>query len=289
MAGGDLGKALTGKLAIVTGGSSGIGQYTALGLAQMGAAVVIMARNPARLTETAAWLRTQVPGADIQAETVDFAQLDSVRAAAGRILERHPKIDILVNNAGLVMGGRSTSVDGFETLFQINHLGPFLLTNLLLPAVKAAAPSRIVVVASNAAKSARIDFDDLQLAQDWGPMKAYGRSKLMNILFTYALARRLGGSGVTANCLHPGFVASRIGAKGGVYDLIWAMIKPFALSPAKGARTSLYAAADRGMAGVTGKYLIDCAPARSNDLSYDIAAQDRLWINSARMAGLPPD
>jgi NAD(P)-dependent dehydrogenase (short-subunit alcohol dehydrogenase family) len=280
-------QSLCGKVAVITGGSAGIGQYTALGLARRGAALVIAGRNSARLARTAAWIGGEVEGATVATETVDFASLASVRALAGRLMERHARIDILVNNAGMITPSRVVTADGFESIFQVNHLAPYLLTRLLLPAIGAAAPSRIVVVASNAAMGARIDFGDLQLATGWRIMKAYGRSKLMNILFTYALARRLEGSEVTANCLHPGFVASRIGAKGGVYDLVWTLLKPFALTLPKGAETSIYAAGAPELVGRSGLYLVEKRPARSNPESYDIEVGERLWRLSAEMTGLP--
>jgi NAD(P)-dependent dehydrogenase (short-subunit alcohol dehydrogenase family) len=279
---------LAGKIAVVTGGSSGIGQYTALALAERGANVIITARNAGRLAATAAWLRQKAPGVTVETERVDFASLPSVRDLAARILDRHPAISILVNNAGMVMARRTVTTDGFEAIFQINHLAPFLLTNLLLPAVKAAASSRIVVVASQAARRAIIDFDDLQMANGWSIMGVYGRSKLANIMFTYALARRLEGTGVTANCLHPGFVGTRIANKGGLIDLAWALVKPFVLTPAKGAETVVHEAAAPEMAGVTGQYLYLKKPILSNAISYDVAAQERLWRMSAEMTGIAP-
>jgi NAD(P)-dependent dehydrogenase (short-subunit alcohol dehydrogenase family) len=169
-------KSLSGHAALVTGGSSGIGQYTALALAREGAKVIITARASPRLAETAACLKAEIPGAEVETETVDYASFASVRALAARIRDRYPRLRILVNNAGMVTPGRKLTVDGFETLFQVNHLSPFLLTNLLLPSVKDAAPSRIVFVASNAAQSAILDFDDLQLAKGWSMMKA-GRNR----------------------------------------------------------------------------------------------------------------
>ncbi len=283
----DSGTNLAGQVAVVTGGSSGIGQYTALGLARQGAEIVITARDPHRLAGTAAWLSTQVPGAKVAAETVDYASFASVRALAARLTRSHPRIDILVNNAGLVMTGRRETEDGHEATFQINHLSPFLLTNLLLPNIKAARPARIVTVASNASQSATLDLADLDLRHGWGPMKAYGRSKLGNILFTYALARRLEGTGVTANCLHPGFVGSRIGNKGGIADIIWALIKPFVLTPAEGADTAVWAASAPEMAGVSGQYFCKRKPIRSNAQSYDPAVSEKLWRISAEMTGIP--
>jgi retinol dehydrogenase-12 len=277
---------LDGKVAVVTGASSGIGQYTALGLAQLGAIVVIAARNPTRLAESAAWLKSRVPGATIEVEQVDFASLNSVRAMAARIAARHPRIAILVNNAGLVMGRRTVTEDGFEAIFQINHLAPFLLTNLLLPAIKADDKARIVNVASNASTRSTIDFDDLQLEHGWGPMKVYGRSKLMNILFTVELARQLDGTGITANALHPGFVGSRIGNKGWAVDWLWALIKPFVLTPAQGAETPVYLAASPAVAGVSGQYFYKKKPIRANELAYDPVIGGRLWQVSSEMTGI---
>lgn len=277
---------LDGKVAVVTGASSGIGQYTALGLAKLGATVVIAARNPQRLAESAAWLRSQVPGATIEAEQVDFAALNSVRAMAARVAARHPRIAILVNNAGLVMGRRTVTEDGFEAVFQINHLAPFLLTNLLLPVLKAEDKARIVTVASDASKRSIIDFDDLQLERGWGPMRVYGRSKLMNILFTVELARRLGGTGITTNALHPGFVGTRIGNKGRAVDWLWALIKPFVLSPAQGAETPVYLAGSPAVATVSGQYFYKKKQIRANELAYDAVAGGRLWQVSAEMTGI---
>jgi NAD(P)-dependent dehydrogenase (short-subunit alcohol dehydrogenase family) len=277
---------LDGKVAVVTGGSSGIGQYTALGLAKMGATVVIAARNADRLAETAGWLKAQAPGAIIEAEQVDFAALSSVRAMAARVAARHPRIAILVNNAGLVMGRRTVTEDGFEAIFQINHLAPFLLTNLLLPAIKADDTARIVNVASNASVRSVIDFDDLQLERGWGPMRVYGRSKLMNILFTFELARLLEGTGITANALHPGFVGTRIGNKGWAVDWLWALIKPFVLSSAQGAETPIFLASSPAVAGTSGQYFYKKKQIRANELAYDAVACKRLWQVSADLTGL---
>ncbi len=277
---------LDGKVAVVTGASSGIGQYTALGLAKLGATVVIAARNPQRLAESAAWLRAQVPGAAVEAEQVDFAALNSVRAMAARVMAHHPRIAILVNNAGLIMGRRTVTEDGYEAVFQINHLAPFLLTNLLLPAIKAEDKARIVTVASNASTRSIIDFDDPQLERGWGPMRVYGRSKLMNILFTVELARRLDGTGITANALHPGFVGTRIGNKGWAVDWLWALIKPFVLSPAQGAETPIYLASSPAVATVSGQYFYKKKQIRANELAYDAVAGSRLWRVSAEMTGI---
>jgi NAD(P)-dependent dehydrogenase (short-subunit alcohol dehydrogenase family) len=269
---------LDGKVAVVTGGSSGIGQYTALELARMGATVIITARNHERLTETAAWLKSQAPGAAVEAEQVDFASLGSVRAMAARVIARHPKIAILVNNAGLVMARRTVTEDGFESV----------LTALLMPALKADGKARIVNVASNASTRSIVDFNDLQLEQGWGPMRVYGRSKLMNILFTVELARRLKGTGIATNALHPGFVGTRIGNKGWAVDWLWALIKPLVLSPAQGAETPVFLATSPAVAEVSGEYFYKKKPIRANELAYDAEAGKRLWQVSAEMTGIEP-
>jgi NAD(P)-dependent dehydrogenase (short-subunit alcohol dehydrogenase family) len=282
-------ESVNNKVAVVTGGSSGIGQYTALALARAGYAIVITARSADRLAETAAWIKREVPGAAVETERVDFASFASVRAMAVRILARHPKIAILVNNAGMVMARRKLSEDGFESILEINHLSPFLLTELLLPAVKAAnmdVPARIVVTASNASTNSKIDFTDMQMEKGWGPMRVYGRSKLMNIMFTYALARRLKGTGITVNALHPGFVGSRIANKGWAIDWLWALVKPFVLTSAQGAETAVYLALSPDVADVSGQYFYKKKSIRSNALSYDEGAQERLWRVSADMTGL---
>jgi len=279
---------LDGKVAVVTGGSSGIGQYTALELARMGATVIITARNPERLAATGKWLKSQLPGATIEIEPVDFAALTSVRAMAARIAARHPRLDILVNNAGLVMARRTVTVDGFEAILQINHLAPFLLTALLLPALKAADTARIVNVASNASVHSTIDFNDLQLERGWGPMRVYGRSKLMNIMFTVALAGRLKGTGITVNALHPGFVGSRIANKGWAIDWLWALVKLFVLTPAQGAETAVYLASSPAVEGVTGGYFYKKKPIQANALAHDTGAVERLWQISAEMTGIEP-
>lgn len=282
----DVGRSLEGKVAIVTGGSSGIGKYTALGLAKAGARVVITARSEARLAETAAWITAAVPGAAVETETVDFASFASVRALADRILTRHQKIAVLADNAGMVAGRRSITEDGHELLLQVNHLSPFLLTLRLLPAVEAESSPRIVIVASAASQRAVLDFADLEMDRGWGPMRAYGRSKLCNVLFAYALSRRLAERSIPVNALHPGFVGTRIANKGGLVDLAWALVKPFIMSEEQGAQTTLFAALAPEMATVTGQYLVAKKPVRSNPISYDVATQERLWQWSAEKVGI---
>ena len=280
-------KRLDAKLAVVTGATSGVGLYTALGLARLGAGLVITGRDVRRLSDAASWIKNKVPGAMIEIENADFAKLPEVRAMAERIAQGHEKIEILVNNAGLIMPARSLTADGFETTFQVNHLAPFLLTALLLPSLRAAAPARIVNVSSRMARYGKIDFGDLNNANRYRPWIAYSRSKLANIMFTYALARRLAGTGVTANAVHPGFVASNFGRKGPVSAFIWALARPIQISPARGASNSLYAAAAPEMDGVSGKYLANKKSVVSHPQSRDIEAVEHLWRVSAEMTGVP--
>lgn len=277
---------LSGKVAVVTGATAGIGLYTALGLAERGAELVITGRDPGRLAAAAAGIRNRVPDARIETEQGDFASLRQVRAMAERILARHPRLQILINNAGLLATRWALTEDGFETTFQVNHLAPFLLTSLLLPALRAGAPARIVTVSSRASNAGRIDFDNPNLSKGLSFWNAYGQSKLANIMMTYALARRLAGTGVTATALHPGFVASNFGNKGSLANFAWKLMRPLQISPAEGARNSIYAASAPEMEGVTGQYLVRMKPVRSNPISYDDAAVERLWRDSARMVGV---
>lgn len=229
----------------------------------------------------------------VQLVVFDLADLDSVRRGAAEILELAPRVDVLVNNAGLVLSERVETVDGYEATFAINHLGPFLLTNLLLERIRASAPARIVTVASSAHASARkgIRFDDLQSAHHYRGMRAYGQSKLANILFTLELARRLEGSGVTANSLHPGTVRTGYGADGDTRGFLAFGIKlasPFFLSPAKGARTSVYLASSPEVEGVSGNYFVKCVARPPRRWAQDEEAARQLWQVSEQLTGLAP-
>jgi NAD(P)-dependent dehydrogenase (short-subunit alcohol dehydrogenase family) len=274
------------KLAIVTGATAGVGRQTALGLARLGFAVLITGRDPARLAAAKAWIEAGHQGAKVMTEQADFASLRQVRAMGERILANHPAIQLLVNNAGLIMTHRETTEDGFEMTWQVNHLAPFLLTNLALPALKAGAPARIVTVASIAADYGRIIFDDPNRERHMVGL-AYPQSKLANIMFTYALARRLEGSGVIATAIHPGFVASDFGKKGAATAVLWALLRPFQISEAKGAENSLYAATTPDLASVSGRYLVGKKPAKSPGQSKDPEAIETLWRLSAELVGLP--
>ena len=285
---------MQGKTVVVTGGNSGIGFETASALAGMGARVVVTARNADKGRAALAAIAQRVGGeAQVQLVVFDLADLSSVRRGAAEVLEQAPRLDVLVNNAGLVLSERSETVDGFEATFATNHLGPFLLTNLLLDRIRASSPARIVNVASTAHSAARkgIPFDDLQSEKKYATMRVYGQSKLANILFTQELARRLEGTGVTANSLHPGTVRTGYGGDGDARGLLAFGIKissPFFLSPAKGARTSVYLASDPAVAGVSGEYFVKCKARQPKPWARDQEAARRLWQVSEELVGLSP-
>ena len=285
---------MQGKTVVVTGGNSGMGFETAAALATMGARVLVTARNADKGRAAIAAL-TQRTGGEGRCQLVvfDLADLSSVRRGAAEILDVAPRLDVLVNNAGAVLSERAETVDGLEATFATNHLGPFLLTNLLLERIRASGPSRIVNVASTAHAVARqgIPFDDLQSEHRYAGMRVYGQSKLANILFTLELARRLEGSGVTANSLHPGTVRTGYGADGDARGLLALGIKiagPFFLSPAKGARTSIYLASSPEVAGVSGEYFVKCRPKEPRRWAQDPDAARRLWQVSEELVGLAP-
>jgi NAD(P)-dependent dehydrogenase (short-subunit alcohol dehydrogenase family) len=273
------------RVAVVTGANSGIGLHTALGLARSGMRVVMTGRNRARTEQARRWV-TERSGSDrVDIALGDFSRLAEVRRLAGEILAGHVRLDVLVNNAGLFSPQYRLSADGFELTFAVNHLAPFLLTNLLLERFRASAPARIVTVASEAHRRNRIDIGDLTRPRDWTMMRAYGRSKLCNILFTRELASRLEPGEVVATCLHPGMVATAIGQRGGLVELGWRVLKPFMVSPEKGAETPLFLATVPDPNPFHGGYLIRKALARPDPAALDRGLARRLWDESARLVG----
>ncbi len=257
---------MNGKTVVITGGNSGIGKETAVALARAGADVLITAHDPERAEKAVVDIRSRSGNDRVDSVVFDLGLMSSVRKGADQILDRCQRIDVLVNNAGLVLSGRRETSEGFETTFAVNHLGHFLLTKLLLDRIKQSAPSRIVNVASTAHKGARrgLDFDDIHTTKRYGGMQVYSRSKLANIYFTAELAKRLAGTGVTANSLHPGTVATGYGRDGdakGVLAFGVKLIKPFILNAEQGARTSIYLASSPEVEGVTGVYFVRCKPA----------------------------
>ncbi len=283
---------MTGKTVVITGGNSGIGLETAVALAKAGAKTLITARDRARGEAARADIGARSGSDDVDLVVFDLASLASVREGAAAILSRCERIDVLVNNAGLVLTQRRETDDGFESTFAINHLGPFLLTELLLDRIKSSAPARIVNVASTAHKGARrgLDFDDLQSTRSYRGMQVYSKSKLANIYFTTELARRLVGTGVTVNCLHPGTVATGYARDGDATGLLAfgvKVIKPFVLTAAQGARTSIYLASSPEVAGVTGQYFVKCRARKPSAAARDDEAARRLWKQSEELVAGP--
>ncbi len=279
---------MNGKVVLVTGATNGIGKVTALELAKKGARVVITGRNLDKTRNTAGEIRMKSGNPDVDCLVADLSSQAQVRQLANDFRQRYNRLDVLVNNAGAIFGHRQVTIDGYEMTFAFNHLAYFLLTNLLLDRLQASAPARIVNVSSAAHLMAQLDFNDLQTVHyRYGGYQAYGRSKLANVMFTYALARRLEGTGVTANALHPGVVNTGFGKNnGGMMRLAMNAFSRFQITPEEGAQTSIYLASSPDVEGVSGKYFADSQPARSSPVSYDEAAQTRLWETSAAMTGL---
>jgi retinol dehydrogenase 12 len=282
---------MEGKTCLVTGATSGIGAVSAEVLARAGATVIVVGRNPQRCQATAARLRDATGRAE-EPIVADLSSQADVRRLAVTVLDRYPRIDVLLNNAGAVFTRRAESVDGIEMTWALNHLNYFLLTNLLLDRIKASAPARVVSVASDAHKGVKgIDYDDVLLDQAtprYSPMRAYCQSKLANVLFTFELARRLEGTGVTANCVHPGFVnSSFFKDKGALAGFFGFFARIGGSSPEAGARTSIHVATSPEVDGVTGRYFEKSRPATSSPASLDLAAARRLWQDSAELTGLP--
>jgi NAD(P)-dependent dehydrogenase (short-subunit alcohol dehydrogenase family) len=251
--------------------------------------VVMVGRDAARAEAARRFVVERCASAAVEVALADFASLDAIRGLADTLLSRHAALHVLVNNAGLAAPKRTRSTDGIELTFAVNHLAPFLLTNLLLDRLKASAPSRVVTVASEAHRGMRLDFDDLDGWTDWTTLRAYGRSKLCNVLFTRELDRRWRGMGVVATCLHPGVVATAIGERGGLLEVIWRCLKPFMTSPEKGASTSIFLASAPEAASLGGEYVVKQRPARVDPSALDGDLARRLWSASARLAGIPAD
>jgi NAD(P)-dependent dehydrogenase (short-subunit alcohol dehydrogenase family) len=279
---------MTGKICLVTGGTAGIGFVAARELARRGAKVTIVGRDTARGAAAVQSIRAAVGSDEVDFISVDLAEQAQLRAFAASFAEQNPRLDVLVDNAGGLFGRRQTTTDGIERTFALNHLGYFATTLLLLPLLKAAAPARVVLVASEAHRGARIDFDDLQGEHRYSRWQAYRQSKLANLLFTYELARRLGAQGVTANALHPGFVATEIGTRHRfVPGIFWRIGTLAAISPEQGAQTIVHLACAQEVTDVTGGYFIDSRPVRSSPASQDRKTGDRLWDISLNLTGLP--
>jgi len=277
---------LKDQTVLITGATSGIGRITAHKLAGMGAQVVVIGRNPARAAETVAEIKRTTGNPQVEALVGDLSLMADVRRMTEEFRRRYDRLNVLVNNAGAVFFRYRLTPEGFETTLALNHLSHFLLTNLLLDQIKASAPARIINVSSLAHYGAFLNPDALlegRYARSW---MAYGQTKLMNILFTHELARRL-PDGVAVNSLHPGLVATNFGrSNGGIFRRMWDIFELIAVSPEDGAKTSIYLASSPEVAGVTGQYFVRCKPVRSSIASYDEQLARRLWEVSEKLTGL---
>jgi retinol dehydrogenase 12 len=271
---------MIGKICLVTGATDGIGKVTVQALAERGATVIGVGRDPDKIQATLADIG-DTPGS-VTFLTADLSSQADIRALAEAFKSQHDQLHVLVNNAGALFNSYRETVDGIEMTFALNHLGYFLLTNLLLDRLTTSAPARIINVSSNAHEGSTISFDDLGYRRSYSGWTAYGASKLANILFTYELARRLDGTGVTVNAVHPGFVNTNFQRAAGLN-----MRGP--LTSEEGADTQIWLATAEELAGVTGKYFVRRRDTRSSEVSYDEGMAARLWETSAEMVGLPAD
>jgi len=278
---------MSGKVCLVTGATSGIGRVTANELAKMDATVVAVGRNPQKGAETVAEIKRRSASDKVEFMQADLSSQESIRGIAKTFTAKYDQLQVLVNNAGGIFSKRETTVDGLEMTFALDHLAYFLLTELLLPALKRGAPARIVNVSSSAQGFGKTNFDDLQGEKRYRAWSAYNQAKLANVLFTYELARRLQGTDVTANCLHPGFVASGFAQNnsGPLQALTKAGQQVFAISPEKGAKTSIFLASSPLVEGVSGKYFVNKKEKKSAKQSYDESVARRLWDVSAQLTG----
>jgi NAD(P)-dependent dehydrogenase (short-subunit alcohol dehydrogenase family) len=280
---------MSGKVVLVTGATSGIGEATATRLAALGATVLAVGRTAPRGRAAVERIRASSATAAVRMLVADLAKQDDVRALAGEVNGSIGRLDVVINNAGVDVGARSVTPDGLELTFAVNYLAPFLLTSLLVDLLKASAPSRIINVASSAYRGGEIDFDDLQNERRFG-QRAYNNSKLALVLFTYELARRLDGTGVTANCVDPGFVRTSLGstlAPG--YRLLGALMWPFMATPEEAARTTVFAASSPDLTEVTGAYLKRQRRVDTNKKTHDRTTSERLWqVSEVLVAGTAP-
>jgi retinol dehydrogenase-14 len=282
---------MAGRAVLVTGGTGGIGRATAVGLAALGARLGITGRDPRRAEAAAADIRAATGNPKVDAFGADMSSQAEVRRLATEVLDTYPRLDVLINNVGGFWASRHVTADGLEHTFALNHLAPFLLTSLLLDRLKASAPARVVTVSSGAQSLGRIDFDDLMSEARYSGQRAYNQSKLANVMFTYELAKRLEGTGVTATVLHPGVTSTGFGtedtARG--WGPLIALMRPFMRKPEQGAETSIYLASSPAAEGMTGRYFVNRMPRKSHAASYDASTTARLWQVSADLVGVPAD
>lgn len=281
---------MTGKTVLITGATSGIGLESAVVLARMGANVILIGRDSARLENSVSQVKAR-SGRNPSSYLCDFASLKAVTALADQVLREVPKLDVLINNAGAVFARRTLTVDGFESTFAVNHLAPFLLTTRLLPLLEAGAPARVITVASGAHYHATMDFNDLGFERGYQIMRAYARSKLANVLFSAELSRRLAGTGVTSNSLTPGRVATNIwsGAPGWIRPLLTLWVRRSFMPVADGAAPVVALATKTELASVTGQYFSRFTPTEPSALAQDSQIAARLWSESERLVNGPVD
>jgi NAD(P)-dependent dehydrogenase (short-subunit alcohol dehydrogenase family) len=278
---------MRGKVVVITGATSGIGSVAAETLAGMGARIVLVARDRPRAEAELVRLREKAPGLAHSVHYGDLSLLEEMKRVGREIAAAEARIDVLINNAGALFSHRTLTADGLELTFATNHMSYFVLTEMLRARLLASAPARVINTSSDAHKGAHIDFADLQSANNYAGFRVYGRSKLCNILYTRELARSLASTGVTANCLHPGFVATRFGDQsGGAFSYAVRIAKAFAISPEKGADTIVYLASSDDVANVSGEYFYKRRAAVPTREARDDEAARRLWQESARLAGL---
>jgi NAD(P)-dependent dehydrogenase (short-subunit alcohol dehydrogenase family) len=276
---------MKGKTIVATGATSGIGEVAVLALARLGARIVFIARDEARAQATMRKLEAKAPGLGHRVHQADLSTMAETRKVGAAIAESEPRIDVLINNAGAVFSHRRVTPEGLELTFALNHMAYFVLTEALRDKLIASAPARIVSTSSSAHQGASLDFGDLQSAKSYSGFRVYGRSKLANILFTRELARRLAGTGVTANCLHPGVVATRFGeSSGGWVGRLLPVLRPFFISPEQGADTIIYLASSPEVANTSGGYFVKRKVTGPSAAAQDDAAAKRLWGESEKLA-----
>jgi NAD(P)-dependent dehydrogenase (short-subunit alcohol dehydrogenase family) len=275
------------KIILITGANSGIGKATATALAEMGAHVVMMSRDLTKGEKARQDVARISKNSQVDLMQCDLASMMSIRHFASEFIAKYQRLDVLINNAGIFTDKRMETSDGFEYQIGVNHLGPFLLTQLLLDLLKKSSPSRIVNVSSGAHFGGKIDFEDLHLQHRYSSWKSYAQSKLANILFTYELSHRLTGTGVTVNCLHPGFVNTRFATdrNSEKQNLMMKLMKPFTTQPAQGAETSVYLATSPEVEGISGKYFVKRKQKASSRASYDLVVGEKLWNLSTALTG----